>query len=91
MFSKPPTFWPGFTGSVNTASHIALNGYAELRLVPNPTNNEIRWVLYGETPGDGQEGRFYFDANSTRPHSPPLVVRPESIASNVPGRFIRMQ
>jgi len=91
MFSNTPTIWPGYTGLTPTANRVALRGYAALRLVTNPVQNQIEWIMYGDVPGDGNEGRFAYSVTSMLNDSPPNVIRPQSVPVNVPGRFIRVQ
>jgi hypothetical protein len=80
----------GFYGPASgVAAPIALAGYQALRAVTNPQDGQVFFILYGDTPGDNWGGYFIFDASSTDPESLPNIVKPDSISSGNPGRFLR--
>jgi hypothetical protein len=64
-------------------------GIASLRSRTSHTSNQLAYLLYVATQGDGGEGWFRFDASSTTADDGTDYLRPDNISSGNPGRWIR--
>ena len=64
-------------------------GIASLRARTNHTANQLAYLLYVATDGDGGGGWFRFDASSTTADDGVDYLRPNDITSGNPGRWIR--
>lgn len=65
-------------------------GADALRALIVPRNRQVEFLEFYEVDGDGAGGWFKFDSSSEDEESAD-VIRPDSVASNEPGRWKRVQ
>ena len=61
----------------------------DLRAVSSPVADEIYGIKGHTTVGDNGQGLFYYDSSSAEDDDDGIVVKPNSIDSSDPGRFLR--
>jgi hypothetical protein len=75
--------------NMSDTSGIGYAGRASLRARTQHLDNQVAYLLYLVTSGDGQGGWFYFNATSATADDGVDVLRPDDIASTNLGRWIR--
>lgn len=70
-------------------SGTGYRGRAALRARTEHVADQVAYLLYLVTSGDGQGGWFYFNSTSTTADDGVDVLRPDDVASGSPGRWIR--
>ena len=72
-----------------TRARHAILGWAALAALVRHEANEVQYLKYLNTDGDGMGGEFIFSATSTTTHDAIDTIRPTNVAASDPGRWIR--
>lgn len=75
--------------NMSDTSGIGYAGRASLRARTQHFENQVAYLLYLVTAGDGQGGWFYFSTANTTADDGVDVLKPNDIASGSAGRWIR--
>lgn len=76
------------TLEVSRARH-AIQGRAALRALVRHEPNELQYLEYLATVGDGMGGEYIFDATATATDDEVDYLRPDNVAVSDPGRWVR--
>lgn len=68
---------------------FAIQGRAALRALTDHEANEIQYLDFLVTAGDGQGGEFIFRATQTTADDGVDYLRPDNVSSGTPGRWVR--
>lgn len=69
--------------------HFAIQGRAALRALVDHEANELRYLDFLASSGDGQGGEFIFRATETTADDEVDYLRPDNVSSGTPGRWVR--
>jgi len=76
--------------AVDVASTMSgIEGVTSLRAFGNHANNQMAYLLYVATDGDGGEGWFRFKSTDTTTDDGVDYIKPDDILSGDPGRWVR--
>jgi hypothetical protein len=76
--------------TVTSASSVSgFPGIVSLRATPTHTSNQMAYLLYAITDGDGGEGWFRFKGTDSTADDGIDYIKPDDIASGDPGRWVR--
>ena len=74
----------------SSSSVTGFPGVVSLRATTIHTGNQLAYLLYTTTDGDGGEGWFRFKTSETTADDGIDYIRPDDIASGDPGRWVRI-
>lgn len=80
----------GFGPTVITTARTGIPGVAALRALTQHLNNQLEYLLWHTVEFDGGQGNVYFNAPSTEVDNNATVFRPNDIAVDSPGRWLRV-
>jgi hypothetical protein len=63
---------------------------ASLRALTTHNNNDLAFVRFGVTAGDGVAGPRYYDSSSTAADDGNDVIKPTDVSGGSPGRWLKI-
>lgn len=85
-----PCVFPSDTNVICSVT-VGFENYTDARNFPSPVANMVIFVLGEDEPGDGGEGWFWYNAESTATDDSGTVLKPSHIPTGTAGRFIRLR